>query len=77
MSHRYTAMFERLAAHGPGEGGQEGALVPFVMVGDPTPSASLAVIEALVEAGADALELGFPFSDPVADGVTITTPALL
>lgn len=62
---RYAAMFDRLSRSG------EGALVPFVMVGDPTPELSEAVIETLIEAGADALELGVPFSDPVADGPTI------
>lgn len=62
---RYAAMFSRLDAAG------QGAFVPFVMVGDPTPGLSEAVIEALIEAGADALELGVPFSDPVADGPTI------
>ena len=41
------------------------------MVGDPTPAISEAVIEALINGGADALELGIPFSDPVADGPTI------
>lgn len=62
---RYPAMFSRLADAG------EGAFVPFVMVGDPTPAASEAIIEALIDGGADALELGTPFSDPVADGPTI------
>ena len=70
MSRRYTQMFERLTDAG-GRGGREGALVPCVMLGDPTPAASLAVIEALLAGGADALELGVPFSDPVADGPTI------
>ncbi|EFW26568.1 tryptophan synthase, alpha subunit, partial [Actinomyces sp. oral taxon 171 str. F0337] len=49
----------------------EGAFVPFVMVGDPDPDTSEAVIEALIAGGADALELGVPFTDPVADGPTI------
>ncbi|SDN85092.1 tryptophan synthase, alpha chain [Actinomyces ruminicola] len=62
---RYPAMFSRLAD------ADEGAFVPFVMVGDPTPAASEAIIEALIDGGADALELGVPFSDPVADGPTI------
>lgn len=62
---RYPQMFERLAVRG------EGAFVPFVMLGDPTPEASLEIIEALIDGGADALELGVPFSDPVADGPTI------
>ncbi|MEJ2762537.1 tryptophan synthase subunit alpha [Photobacterium sp. MCCC 1A19761] len=62
---RYQALFERLEAQ------QEGAFVPFVTIGDPTPEQSLKVIETLIEAGADALELGIPFSDPLADGPTI------
>lgn len=63
--NRYQYMFEQL------ESKQQGAFVPFVTVGDPTPGLSLKVIKALVEGGADALELGLPFSDPVADGPTI------
>ncbi len=47
------------------------AFVPFLQIGDPTPDASFRAIMALIEAGADALELGIPFSDPVADGPTI------
>ena len=62
---RYPEMFRALSECG------EGAFVPFVMVGDPDAAASEAVIEALIEGGADALELGVPFSDPVADGPTI------
>ncbi|MDF7671312.1 tryptophan synthase subunit alpha [Orbaceae bacterium ESL0721] len=50
---------------------QAGAFVPFVPVGDPTPELSLQIIDTLVKAGADALELGIPFSDPMADGPTI------
>jgi tryptophan synthase alpha chain len=42
-----------------------------VVLGDPDPEASRDIIEALIEGGADALELGIPFSDPVADGPTI------
>ena len=62
---RYPAMFDVLKERG------EGAFVPFVMVGDPDPTTSEAVIEALIAGGADALELGVPFTDPVADGPTI------
>ena len=58
---RYEKLFAR----------EEGAFVPFVMVGDPDPATSEAVIEALIAGGADALELGVPFTDPVADGPTI------
>lgn len=49
----------------------QGAFVPFVMVGDPDVKTSVNIIKALVEGGADALELGFPYSDPIADGPTI------
>jgi tryptophan synthase alpha chain len=54
----------------------EGLFVPFVVLGDPGPEASLRVIEALIEAGADALELGLPFSDPPADGPVIQAASL-
>lgn len=62
---RYEELFGRLSERG------EGAFVPFVMLSDPTPDVSLEVIRTVIEAGADALELGIPFSDPVADGPTI------
>lgn len=67
---RYNRLFDRLKA------GNEGAFVPFVTLGDPTPEHSLKVIDALVAGGADALELGIPFSDPVADGPTIQAATL-
>lgn len=47
------------------------ALVPFVTAGYPSPDRSLEVLDALVRAGADVVELGIPFSDPLADGATI------
>ncbi len=62
---RYQAMFARLSEQ------QQGAFVPFVTMGDPTPELSLKIMETLIENGADALELGMPFSDPLADGPTI------
>lgn len=62
---RYQACFNRLSAR------HEGAFVPFVTLGDPDQQTSLAIIDTLVEAGADALELGIPFSDPLADGPVI------
>lgn len=46
-------------------------LVPFITAGDPHPDWSVAIMHALVESGADMLELGVPFSDPTADGVVI------
>jgi tryptophan synthase alpha chain len=66
---RYARMFERLAA------ARQGAFVPFVMLGDPDPQQSLAVVRTLAAAGADALELGLPFSDPIADGPVIQAAA--
>ncbi len=62
---RYQSLFQRLADK------NEGAFVPFVTIGDPSPKLSLQIMQTLVDAGADALELGFPFSDPLADGPTI------
>jgi len=62
---RYDRCFKRLAER------NEGAFVPFVTLGDPSPELSLQIIDALVAGGADALELGIPFSDPLADGPTI------
>ncbi len=47
------------------------ALMPYFTLGYPEPEASLAVIEAIARSGADLIELGVPFSDPLADGPTI------
>jgi tryptophan synthase alpha chain len=46
-------------------------LIPFVTAGDPLPDAVVPLLHALVEAGADLIELGVPFSDPMADGPVI------
>jgi tryptophan synthase alpha chain len=62
---RYAALFERLRARG------EGAFGAFVMLGDPDLATSSAILDALVEGGADMIELGIPFSDPIADGPVI------
>lgn len=50
---------------------KEGAFIPFVVAGDPDFETSLEIVKTFVENGADALEIGFPFSDPVADGPTV------
>lgn len=63
--NRYQECFSKLSQN------NEGAFVPFVTIGDPNPEQSLAIIKTLIDAGADALELGLPFSDPVADGPVI------
>jgi len=47
------------------------ALIPFFVIGDPDFETSLELVKAAVDAGADILELGIPFSDPIADGPTI------
>jgi len=47
------------------------ALIPFFVIGDPNVDTSLALVKAAIDAGADILELGIPFSDPIADGPTI------
>jgi len=44
------------------------ALIPYITAGDPTPALTVPLMRALVEAGSDILELGVPFSDPMADG---------
>ncbi len=69
-SARYQATFATLKEK------KQGAFIPFVTIGDPNAEQSLAVIKSLIDAGADALELGIPFSDPSADGVTIQMAAL-
>lgn len=62
---RIAQLFERLRAQ------QRKALVPFITAGDPTPGATVAVMHGLVQSGADLIELGVPFSDPMADGPVI------
>ncbi|WP_298135733.1 tryptophan synthase subunit alpha [Acidiferrobacter sp.] len=51
--------------------GRRAALIPFITGGDPTPSATVPLMHALVRAGADIIEIGMPFSDPMADGPAI------
>lgn len=52
------------------------AFVTFVMAGDPDPSTSLEIIKALPKAGADVIEIGMPFTDPMADGPSIQAAGL-
>jgi tryptophan synthase alpha chain len=62
---RIAPTFERLRE------GKRKALIPFITAGDPSPDATVALMHALVESGANIIELGVPFSDPMADGPTI------
>jgi len=66
---RYAAMFDRLAAQ------REGALGIFLMLGDPELATSARLLDEVVEAGADMIEVGIPFSDPVADGPVVQAAA--
>jgi tryptophan synthase alpha chain len=54
----------------------EGGLIAYVTAGDPEPSLTPDIVEALVAGGADIIELGIPFSDPIADGPTIQAATL-
>src|SRR5690242_14584803 len=65
MSTRIDARFAELAKEG------RSAFVTYVMAGDPDPATSLAIIKALPKAGADIIEFGIPFTDPMADGPSI------
>jgi tryptophan synthase alpha chain len=62
---RIAGTFEKLKS------ADKKALIPFVTAGDPNPQMTMPIMRALVEAGADIIELGVPFSDPMADGPTI------
>src|SRR5947207_10246146 len=62
---RIQARFASLASAG------RKALIPYITAGDPHPSLTVPLMHALAEAGADILELGVPFSDPMADGPVI------
>jgi tryptophan synthase alpha chain len=64
---RYAAMFERLDG--------DGAFGAFLMLGDPDLETSAALLDAVIDAGADMIEVGIPFSDPVADGQVIQAAA--
>ncbi len=68
-SHRITATFDRLRRRG------EKALISYIMAGDPSLAKTEALVPALEQAGADLIELGVPFSDPIADGPVIQKAA--
>lgn len=65
MSDRLSARFAQCRAQG------RAALVCFITGGDPTPVDTGAILDALVDGGADIIELGMPFTDPMADGPAI------
>lgn len=62
---RLAATFEKLRNQG------RKALIPFITAGDPEPALTVPLMHALVKGGADVIELGVPFSDPMADGPVI------
>ncbi len=62
---RLAAKFEELSKAG------RKALIPFITAGDPHPDFTVPMMHAMVKAGADVIELGVPFSDPMADGPVI------
>lgn len=62
---RIQTVFDKLQQQG------RKALIPFITAGDPNPQLTVPLMRALVEGGADMIELGVPFSDPMADGPTI------
>ena len=69
MSNRIQMTFEKLQGKG------EKALIPYIMAGDPSLSETESLVLALEQAGADLIELGVPFSDPIADGPVIQKAA--
>jgi tryptophan synthase alpha chain len=70
VTSRIEACFARCRAEG------RAALVTYVMAGDPDPETSLAIIEGAAKAGADIVEFGLPFTDPMADGPAIQAAGL-
>ena len=70
MTTRIDARFADLAKQG------RSAFVTFLMAGDPDPKTSLDIIKALPKAGADVIEIGMPFTDPMADGPSIQAAGL-
>ena len=62
---RIAATFDALQTRG------RKALIPYITAGDPYPDATVEIMQAMAQAGADVIELGVPFSDPMADGPVI------
>jgi tryptophan synthase alpha chain len=65
-----TKTFQNAKAQG------NGALIGYIMAGDPNPEATLKIAIALIKGGTDIIELGLPFSDPIADGPTIQAASI-
>ena len=65
VKQSYSEMFRAVKDRG------EGAFIPFTVAGDPDFERSVEIVRQYVDNGADALEIGFPFSDPVADGPSV------
>jgi tryptophan synthase alpha chain len=70
MTTRIDACFAELKKQ------RRSAFVTYVMAGDPDPATALAIVKALPKAGADIIELGIPFTDPMADGPSIQASGL-
>jgi tryptophan synthase alpha chain len=70
MATRIDALFAKLKREG------RSAFVTFLMAGDPDPETSLQIIKSLPKAGADIIEIGMPFTDPMADGPSIQAAGL-
>src|SRR3712207_593091 len=70
MTQRIEARFEQCRREG------RAALVTYVMAGDPDPETSLEILKSLPASGADIVEFGLPFTDPMADGPSIQAAGL-
>ncbi|XBC38419.1 MAG: tryptophan synthase subunit alpha [Buchnera aphidicola (Floraphis choui)] len=63
--NRYQKLYDKLIPF------KRGCFIPFIVIGDPSINTFLKIIDTLIENGADGLELGIPFSDPIADGKVV------
>jgi len=71
MQTRISRLFERLRAE------KRPALIAYIVAGDPSPTATPELVAALERGGADLIELGVPFSDPIADGPSFNAAAIV